>query len=121
MKQLLTSEEIIGKKITGIFSDYNELFLKLNADEFVVLEVKDTTEGFGQTTTKVSISDYKKDFTCSALLKLKLITEDEYTDAVKNQEKEWKLHRIESDRARQAEFELQEREQYEKLSKKYRK
>ena len=120
MKQITDIEKLKGKTITDAIQDSYDLWLKFSDNSFAVLVVNDITEGFGYRKEEVSLDQYGKDKTEYTLVKLGLITEQEYKDACDAEEKESQKReqeREEKERKRVEEYEL---EQLKKLSDKYK-
>lgn len=120
MNQILKLKELIGKTIVQICNQNGELYIKFTDNSFVVLEVKDITEGFGYTKNEVNISDYTTKKTNTALITLGLITKKEHDLAVEEEENEYKKWIDERDRLEAERVKEIEMKQLQNLKDKYK-
>jgi len=120
MKNITKIKDLRGKTIVDTKTYCGDLWLKFSDDSFAVLVVNDITESFGYRKEEVNLYQYGKDKTEYTLVKLGLITEQEYKNACDEEEKERQKRqqeREEKERKRVEEYEL---EQLKKLSDKYK-
>jgi len=108
-----------GKTIIDTKMDCGDLWIKFSDNTFVVLVIDDVTEGFGYKKEEINIYQYGKDKTEYTLVKLGLITEQEYSDACNKEEQEYKKREEEREVKEKNRIKEIELEQLEKLSKKY--
>ena len=111
MNQILKAEQIVGKTISNVISGERDLYIKFSDGSFCVFENNNLTEGYGYIKHAIEISDYPLTKTSFELIKLGIITKDEYDIAVKDRETEWeiqKLQRIVDEKARQEDSELEQ-------------
>jgi len=119
MKQIINENDLIGKTISKVLLSEPELWMKFTDGSFAVFDIEDRTEGFGHTKSATVLSDWHKNATNVELVNLDIITLSEHKNAVEEEENRWELSQKEENEKRQSEIEKLEREQYEKLSKKY--
>lgn len=121
LNQIMDISDMVGKTISATKQDCNDLWIKFTDDSFAVLEVNDTTEGFGYTRTNVDIYKYKKDNTDTPLLDLGLISHKQYKYACDKKEEEYKQYVERSTEENRLRLEKYELEQLKKLNEKYNK
>ncbi len=109
MKQILNSEELIGKTIENFYFSEEELWMKFTDSIFVVIEMDDG----------MVVSDYIRDKTSSELVKIGLVTEAEHKAALIEQEERWKKKMQERDKQLLKQKEDEERKLYKVLHEKY--
>ena len=112
-------EELNGKMISDIKSTDGDLWLKFTDNTFVVLIVKDITEGFRIDRNKVDICEYNHDNTCHILVELGIITEEEYKQACEKEEMEYEKRQEEHDKQEQERIRETELKRLEELRSKY--
>ena len=80
MKQIFNSEELIGKTIEDFYFSEEELWIKFTDSSFVVIETDDG----------INVSYNVKDKTNSELVKIKVITQEEFNTALEEQRAKWR-------------------------------
>ena len=121
MNQLFKKEDLIGKTIEKIISTgchYDDMFIKFTDGSFVVIDIDEVGEGFSSAQAIV-IEQWKKDKTCSELVELGVITKQEYDEAVRQEEVEFKNRQLEREKKEAERLEEQEKEQLQALKNKY--
>jgi hypothetical protein len=122
MRQLFKQEQLIGKTITQVImpegSD-SDLWIKFTDDSFVVIQVVDRTQGFGQTQNVIVISDWEKDNTDKELVELGFITRYQYDQAIGDYEKILERDRLRRETENKERIEEYEKEQLAQLKAKY--
>ncbi len=111
--------EFKGKTISDLKLDCGDLWIKFTDNTFAVLVVNDITEGFGYSRNEVNISQYSKDKTERNLLEFGLISENEFKEACKQEEIEYKKIQDERDAQDKERIKKNELYQLEKLKSKY--
>lgn len=122
MKQLFEPEELIGKTIEKTIIDLDECedwWIKFTDGSFVRLGVRNLARASYEHHEAIFISEDKADSSDDELLELGIVTSEEHRMAndIKREERE-KRHK-EEQRIRQAEIDAFDREQYERLKKKF--
>jgi hypothetical protein len=112
-------EELKNKTISDFRLDCGDLWLKFSDNTFVVLVVNDITEGYGHTKNEVNISNWSKDKTDPTLFELGLISENEYKQALREEEIEEEKRQQEYDNKEKERIKNYELEQLERLKSKY--
>lgn len=101
MKQLFEKKELIGKTIKNIHipeDSYGNVCIRFNDNSFVIFKIEDITRGHGYASDKISINDSTYSSSSHELMEVGLITKEEYTKAVEDQEAEWKKRSEESEK-----------------------
>lgn len=122
LKQIFNHQELIGKTIEQIIIpkySYQDLWIKFTDQSFVVLDVNDVTQGFGQQKEIVNISSYTIDNTNKELIELGLITKEQYNSAIIEEEKIHEQERLQRDVLEQKRIEDYEKDILSKLKTKY--
>ena len=90
MKQIKEHKDLVGKTIAQVIypkENYQDMWIKFTDGSFVVLDIEDRTEGFGQTQEVVRIYPWDKDMTDDELVELGLISPQMHSNAVDEREK----------------------------------
>lgn len=111
--------EFKGKTISDLKLDCGDLWIKFTDNTFAVLIVNDISEGFGYSRNEVNISQYNKDKTERNLVDFGLISQNEYEEACKQEEIEYKKLQDERDMLEKERIKKNELYQFEKLKSKY--
>ena len=111
--------EFKGKTISDLKLDCGDLWIKFTDNMFAVLIVNDISEGFGYSRNEVNISQYNKDKTERNLVDFGLISQNEYEEACKQEEIEYKKLQDERDMLEKERIKKNELYQFEKLKSKY--
>jgi hypothetical protein len=95
------------------------MWIRFTDGSFVVLDIEDRTEGFGQTQEVIRIYPWDKDITDDELVKLGLITPQMHTNAVEERERRWADERKERQKVEDERIKEEEIKLLEKLKNKY--
>jgi hypothetical protein len=120
MKNITKIKDLRGRTIVDTKTYCGDLWLKFSDNSFAVLVVNDITEGFGYRKEEVNLYQYGKDKTEYTLVKIGLITEQEYKIACYEEEKENEKRQQERQEEERKRIEQHELEHLKKLSDKYK-
>jgi hypothetical protein len=122
MEQIKEHKDLVGKTIAQVVypkENYQDMWIRFTDGSFVVLDIEDRTEGFGQTQEVIRIYPWDKDITDDELVKLGLITPQMHTNAVEERERRWADERKERQKVEDERIKEEEIKLLEKLKNKY--
>ena len=109
MKQIYNIKEIKDKIIINSMLSQGELYQVYSDNSFIVFTIEDVSEGFQHSKEEICINRFEKNKDDETLLKLGIITKQEYNEAVKQEEirfEEYCNKQDENDKLRVTEIEL---------------
>jgi hypothetical protein len=122
MKQLFEPEELIGKTIEKTIIDLDECedwWIKFTDGSFVILGVRNLARASYEHHEAIFISNDKAENTDEQLVDLGIITQAQYEEAWIKRHEANDLKHKEEERIRLERIDAVEREQYERLKKKF--
>ena len=122
MKQIKKQKDLVGKTIEQVIypkESYQDMWIKFTDSSFVILDIEDRTEGFGQTRVVVRIYPWDKDMTNDEFVELGLISPQMHTNAVEERERIWADERKERQNEEDNRIKIEEKKLLEKLKNKY--
>lgn len=119
INKVIDEKDLIGKTIESVHKEYGDMYLKFTDGTYAEFHLTNNSSGFSYGSDSVELSEHLDDANTSILVGMGIISNDDYIFAKKDYDRRVREASEQDDLQRTYFAEKEEREQYEKLKKKF--